>query len=157
VLLRLNVPVGSPGDSVRLCPDIRNEGLVSDCNISVWADGTQGCAVTKWTSCVKERLISFFSCPSTSMENLIIAEYVWILGASLISVPGVGSSSPVVVVVGVVSTVANRSSDSKLAHSAFWEGSSEGRMKSPGRTEDSSVPPITWLSCSTAVLCQSRA
>lgn len=153
----LNLPVGSPGDSVRFRPDIRNAGLVGDCKISVWVDGTQGWAVTKWTSCVNERSISFFSCPSTSMENLIIAEYVWILGASLISVPGVGSSSSVVVVVDVVSTVANRSSDSKLVHSAFWEGSSEGRMKSPGRIEDSSAPPITWLSCSTAAFCQSRA
>jgi hypothetical protein len=49
-------------------------GLVGVFRISVCGEGIQGCAVTKYTSCVKETLTSFFSSPSATDVNLIIAE-----------------------------------------------------------------------------------
>ena len=56
---------------------------------------------------------------------------------------------------GAESTAAKKSSDSSLTDRAFgWVDSSDGRVKSPGRTEDVSAPPITLPSCSIAALCQ---
>jgi hypothetical protein len=40
--------------------------------------------------------------------------------------------------------------------SGGWKEVSEGRIKSPGRTEDMSAPPKTLPSCSITVLCQRR-
>ena len=49
-------------------------GLVGVFRISACGEGMQGCAVTKYTSCVKETLTSLFSSPSATDVNLIIAE-----------------------------------------------------------------------------------
>lgn len=49
-----------------------------------------------------------------------------------------------------------RSSELKVMESGAWWDVSEGRMKSPGSTEDMSAPPSTLPSCSIAVLCQRR-
>jgi hypothetical protein len=54
------------------------------------------------------------------------------------------------------SAVEKRSSDSKATERGGCVGVSEGRMKSPGRTEEVSAPPRTLPSCSIADLCQSR-
>ena len=55
-------------------------GLVGVFKISACADGIQGCAVTKYTSCVKETLISFFSSPSfLRLEFLVISKYKYLV------------------------------------------------------------------------------
>jgi hypothetical protein len=100
------------------------------------------------------RRISLFSSPSASTENRIIAEYVKIPGGSLESVRGVGISFA-----GVLSTdsvAAKRSRDSSCTKSGCWDDSSDGRMKSPGSTEDESAPPITCPSLSIAAFCHMR-
>ena len=53
-------------------------------------------------------------------------------------------------------TAAKKSIDTKLTTRGFSSGSSEGRTKSPGSTEDASAPPITLPAVSIAVLCQIR-
>lgn len=52
--------------------------------------------------------------------------------------------------------MAKRSRDSKVIERGGCDNESEGRMKSPGRTEVVSAPPTTLPSCSITVLCQSR-
>lgn len=54
------------------------------------------------------------------------------------------------------SAVEKRSNDSKVMESAAWWEASEGKMKSPGRTEEVSAPPTTLPSCSITALCQRR-
>jgi hypothetical protein len=49
-------------------------GLVGVFRISECGEVIQGCAVTKYTSCVNETFISFFSSPSAMDVYLIIAE-----------------------------------------------------------------------------------
>ena len=50
------------------------------------------------------------------------------------------------------SSIAKRSSDSKLTATAASEGSSDGRMKSPGNVEEMSAPPRICPRCSIVVL-----
>lgn len=111
----------------------------------------------KYTSFVRERLISFLASLSTWREKRIIAEYSLILGTSLIRVVserGVGVSF--VGVVEIESSVAKRSRDSKLTDNAASNDSSDGRMKSPGKTEEISAPPIMWPLCSIVALRKMR-
>lgn len=56
------------------CSTALNGGLVGVFKMSACAEGVQGCAVTKNTSCVNEMLTSFFSSPSATVVNLIMAE-----------------------------------------------------------------------------------
>lgn len=65
--------------------------MVGDFSKSVLVEGIHGCAVTKRASLMRVKLTSFFSSPSTLMMKLIMAEYVRILGESVVS--GVGVSS----------------------------------------------------------------
>jgi hypothetical protein len=71
--------------------------------------------VRKRTSLERETLTSFFASASASIENLIIAEYVFIAGTSLPSVSGVGVCF--VGVPGAESTAAKKSRDSKVTES----------------------------------------
>jgi hypothetical protein len=71
-----------------------------------------------------------------------------------VSLNGVGVSFA-----GVVCTeslAAKRSRDSSWTKSGSWEHSSERRLKSPGKTEDESAPPIMLPCRSIADLCHIR-
>ena len=82
-----------------------------------------------------------------------MAWYVLTAGTSMISSSITGTLSSGVGVVGVEECAANRSSDSRATARAFaCGGSSGGRMKSPGRIEDTSAPPMTLPVRSTSCL-----
>ena len=109
--------------------------------------------MTKLTSYPKAKLISLFPSSSVSILKVIIAEYVFILADSSTSVSGVGAS---IIEFVSDSTAENKSSESKTTENGFWKDSSDGRTKSPGKTEAGSAPPIILPLDSTSALCQSR-